>query len=369
MNWDWSPQQTATLSGVAEWFKKANDQVYYVAGYAGTGKSTMARHFVNMIGGSAVYGAFTGKAAIVMRKNGCEDASTIHSMIYKPNIDTRTGELTFSYNPESVAGEVDLIVIDECSMVDEELGRDLMSFGTPILVLGDPAQLPPVKNAGFFTKRRPNSMLTEIHRQAEGNPIIQLATMARNKTRPPLGRYGSSVVVSKRDVERNESIFVEVDQVMVGKNATRHRLNKKIRALSGREGRYPVDGDRLVCLRNNKKVGIFNGGIFTADGDARTLGKNLVKMSVRSEDFPDALATTHKTRRECFDGGVDKLEWRALKGTDMFDYGYALTVHKSQGSQWGTTMVYDESEVFGDDWWRHLYTGLTRASDRLVLAR
>ena len=70
-------------------------------------------------------------------------------------------------------------MIDECSMVDEELGRDLLSFGKPILVLGDPAQLPPVKGGGFFTETAPDVMLTEIHRQAEGSAIIRASRAAR----------------------------------------------------------------------------------------------------------------------------------------------------------------------------------------------
>ena len=66
-------------------------------------------------------------------------------------------------------------------MVDEDLGRDLLSFGKPVLVLGDPAQLPPVKGGGFFTEAEPDVMLTEVHRQAADNPIIRAvhATSAR----------------------------------------------------------------------------------------------------------------------------------------------------------------------------------------------
>ena len=70
-------------------------------------------------------------------------------------------------------------MIDECSMVDAELGRDLMSFDVPVLVLGDPAQLPPIQGGGFFTEAEPDAMLTEVHRQAQDDPIVRLSMEVR----------------------------------------------------------------------------------------------------------------------------------------------------------------------------------------------
>ena len=177
---DWSKQQDAALKAVAEWLKRPEQQVFRLFGYAGTGKTTLARHVAEGIRGDVAYGAFTGKAALVMRSKGCEGASTIHSLIYRPKRKSAEEEdeeesFSFAINRESMASKARLIVIDECSMVDEDLGRDLLSFGKKTLVLGDPAQLPPVKGGGYFTETEPDVMLTEVHRQAAGNPIVRMS--------------------------------------------------------------------------------------------------------------------------------------------------------------------------------------------------
>ncbi len=152
---EWSPQQEAALRRVAAWLKEGTPQLFRLFGYAGTGKTTLARHVAEAVEGEVAFGAFTGKAASVLRQKGCPDASTIHSMIYRTRESDEGGPL-FAINRSGPASQADLIVIDECSMVDAELGRDLLSFGKPVLVLGDPAQLPPVKGGGFFTDAEPS---------------------------------------------------------------------------------------------------------------------------------------------------------------------------------------------------------------------
>ena len=153
----WSPQQEGALRAVKMWLAdKSGPQVFRVFGFAGTGKTSIALDLGNTTRGNVVYGAFTGKAASVMRKRGCDDAQTLHSMIYML-VETVDGEPKFALDPDSVVKRSDLVVIDECSMVGPELGQDLLSFGTKVLVLGDPAQLPPVDGAGFFTNAKPMS--------------------------------------------------------------------------------------------------------------------------------------------------------------------------------------------------------------------
>jgi exodeoxyribonuclease-5 len=162
---DFTPHQDAALQAVARWLSDRpgegrTPQLFRLFGYAGTGKTTLARHLAAHIDGEVKYAAFTGKAALVMRRKGCSGASTIHSLIYRAR---ESGEETptFELWDDAPASKAKLIVIDECSMVDAELGRDLMSFGVPVLVLGDPAQLPPVQGGGFFTDVEPDAMLTE----------------------------------------------------------------------------------------------------------------------------------------------------------------------------------------------------------------
>src|SRR5262245_52552535 len=179
-----SPQQDDALKAVSRWLKAGRPQMFRLFGYAGTGKTTLARHFASHVDGQVQFAAFTGKAAQVLRSKGAVNARTIHSLIYRPRgeeavADEVTGKTSmspmFSLNRQSPVARARLIIVDECSMVDEELGRDLMSFGTPILVLGDPGQLPPISGGGYFTDYEPDFLLTEIHRQARDNPIIRLA--------------------------------------------------------------------------------------------------------------------------------------------------------------------------------------------------
>ena len=184
----WSPQQDAALEAVAEWLRRGDRPVFRLFGYAGTGKTTLARHIAEGVDGEVAFGAYTGKAALVhAHRRAARDASTIHSLIYRSR-EADEGGPQFVLNRSSAAAKADLIVIDECSMVDEELGRDLLSFGQPVLVLGDPAQLPPVKGGGFFTEAEPDVMLTEVHRQAQDNPIVQHVDDGARGRAPRAGR-------------------------------------------------------------------------------------------------------------------------------------------------------------------------------------
>ena len=147
---EWSREQAAAIDKVGRWLKAGEPQVFRLFGYAGVGKTTLARHVAEGAHGETAFAAFTGKAAMVMRANGCAGATTIHALIYRAS-EGAEGAPTFTLNEGGLGSRASLIVIDECSMVDAELARDLLSFGKPILVLGDPFQLPPVKGGGYFT--------------------------------------------------------------------------------------------------------------------------------------------------------------------------------------------------------------------------
>src|SRR5438876_11123551 len=196
-----TPHQDAALTAASNWFKGERERaaIFRLFGYAGTGKTTLAKHLAEGVDGKVLFAAFTGKAACVMRSKGCHGAATIHSLIYKAR---ESGEETpnFELWDEAPASKARLIVIDECSMVDAELARDLMSFGVPLLVLGDPAQLPPIQGGGFFTEVEPDAMLTEVHRQAEDNPIIRLSMDIRAGLDLEPGRYGESQILTRDDL-------------------------------------------------------------------------------------------------------------------------------------------------------------------------
>ncbi|WP_422373244.1 ATP-dependent DNA helicase [Hoeflea sp.] len=372
-----SPQQDEALKAVSKWLKEGRSQVFRLFGYAGTGKTTLARHFAENVDGDVLFAAFTGKAAQVLRARGAKNARTIHSLIYRPKgeeevSDEETGKTTvsplFSINRQSPLAQAKLIVIDECSMVDEALGRDLMSFGTPILVLGDPGQLPPISGGGFFTEHEPDILLTEIHRQARDNPIIDLAMQVREGREIMHGDYGTAQVIGKSDVDRD--MVLEADQVLVGTNRTRRRYNMRLRELKGFTQAYPQAGDKLVCLRNDPSKGLLNGSLWQVMTSSRETVKPGINLMVRPEDDDmDRGAAKIKLLKSVFEDPDSEVPWSTKKRYDDFDYGYALTVHKAQGSQWNSVVLFDESFAFRDTRERWLYTAITRAAERLVIVR
>jgi exodeoxyribonuclease-5 len=249
-------------------------------------------------------------------------------------------------------------------MVDAELGRDLLSFGKPVLVLGDPAQLPPIAGGGFFTEAEPDAMLTEVHRQAQDNPIVRLSMDIRAGEYLEPGRYGDSEVIARDRLDPQR--VVEADQVLVGRNATRRAYNTRMRARRGFEEPMPAAGDKLVCLRNNRKKGLFNGGLWTVkERGSRKTG--IISMRLLPDDETAARGVKVSVRPECFTGGIEKIDWLRRKPYDEFDYGYVLTVHKAQGSQWDDIVLFDESFAFPESRERWLYTGITRAAKKLTV--
>jgi len=343
--------------------------VVRLTGGAGTGKTTLARHLAEEVEGKVLFAAFTGKAALVMRSKGCYGASTIHSLIYKTR---ESGEEVPSFDlwDDAPASKAKLIVIDECSMVDPELGRDLMSFGVPVLVLGDPAQLPPIQGGGFFTEAEPDVMLTEVHRQAQDDPIVHLSMLVREGRRLEPGRYGDTEIVLREDFEPDR--VQEADQILVGRNNTRRAYNTRLRERMGRDEGLPVVGDKLVCLRNNRKKGLFNGGLWRVKSRAQSKSKIVtMRRIVPDADLSGAALGVKgvkvSVRRECFLGGIEDFDWPQRKKYDEFDYGYVLTVHKAQGSQWDDVVLFDESFAFPDSRARWLYTGITRAAKQLTV--
>ena len=372
---EFSPQQDEALQAVARWLKEGRAPVFRLFGFAGTGKTTLARYFAEHVDGEVLFAAFTGKAAQVLRSRGASNARTIHSLIYRPKgeemiEDEETGKTSvapmFSINRQSPLAKAALIIIDECSMVDEKLGQDLVSFGTPVLVLGDPGQLPPVSGGGYFTNHEPDYLLTEIHRQARDNPIIDLAMRVREGDEIPLGDYGQAKVITKRDV--TQDLVLDADQVLVGTNRTRRRYNQRLRELKGFSQVYPQAGDKLVCLRNDPAKGLLNGSLWKVMSASKETVKPGINLLVNpEEDDPDRGAARIKLLKAAFEDSQTEIPWSTKKRYDDFDYGYALTVHKAQGSQWNNVVLFDESWAFRDTRERWLYTAITRAAERLTI--
>lgn len=259
----WSAQQSDAIQRVREWATgRGGQQVMRLFGYAGTGKTTIAKELAAGIDGT-LFCAPTGKASLVLRRKGCTGASTIHSLIYKALEDPVTGEVEFKLNPDSPAAGARLIIVDESSMVDDAVAADLLSYGTKVLALGDPAQLPPVNGEGYFTRVAPDIMLTEVHRQAADNPIIAMSMSVRTGGHLEVGEYGSSRIVRRGDIDRDamREMVLGADQLLCGLNKTRLAFNDRIRQIRGMPHQQPVPGDKLICLRNNREKGLLNGGM------------------------------------------------------------------------------------------------------------
>jgi ATP-dependent exoDNAse (exonuclease V) alpha subunit len=315
-----------------------------------------------MVHGSICYGAFTGKAASVMRRKGCIGASTIHSMIYSLK-SLEDGEPEFVLNRDSDVRYSKLVVIDECSMIDKIIGEDLLSYGTKILVIGDPAQLPPVSGAGFFTEQEPNILLTEVHRQALESPIIGLSMKIRAGEALEIGTYGETKIIARKDITREE--FLATEQIIVGLNKTRVSYNNRSRTLRNKTSDMPEPGDKLICLRNDRKAGVFNGTMWSVNSVEKSKRRNALDIDIESLD-EDGQGKTVTVLKNFFNGTEASLHWKEKAGTQEFTFGYACTCHKCQGSEWNDTVVFDEGASFRENANRWKYTALTRASEKLI---
>lgn len=252
-------------------------------------------------------------------------------------------------------------------MVGEELAHDLLSFGTKVLVLGDPAQLPPVKGEGFFINAEPDVMLTEIHRQAQESPIIRMSMDVREGRGLSTGQYGECRVIPRASIGRDDlrEIVLGTDQLLCGLNKTRQTFNSRIREIKGLRGALmpwlPTEGDRLVCLRNNREKNLFNGGLWEVS-EVTPAGKR-VGMRVDSLDEPETTPVDIEVPPAFFNGTDKDLDWRERRRADEFTFGWALTCHKSQGSQFDNVVVFDESRSFRESQTNWLYTAITRAAE------
>ncbi|WP_349631734.1 ATP-dependent DNA helicase [Bradyrhizobium liaoningense] len=361
-------EQATAMAAVLEWYRGKNrKQVFRLFGPAGTGKSTLAKAIASQIGSKVLFGAFSGKAASVLRAKGCEAADTIHRLIYQaPHKDSKD-RLTFVLNEASPVRSADLVIIDEVSMVDGRLGKDLERFDRPILVLGDRHQLPPVEGKGYFMRGPADVELKTVLRQREDNPIIKLATAARSGTRTlSVDSQGASAII--RGIDLDVEKVLRADQVLVGLNETRHRFNARIRELLGYPHGIPTQGDKLVCLKNNPSKGLFNGDICFVI-DILDLTDKFVTMKIRPEAGSDRTIEV-RVRREFFVCKEEDLpQEMRQKEKNQFAFGNVLTVHKAQGSEWKSVVLFDESDKLPKHRSEWLYTGITRASESVVIVR
>jgi exodeoxyribonuclease-5 len=348
---EFSPQQADALEAAHYWLNNGTKQVFKLFGYAGTGKTTLART-IGQMAGRTLFAAYTGKAAQVLTSKGCP-ATTLHSLLYIPNGEGKDKngkkQPRFILNPDSELMMADLLVVDEVSMVNAELATDILGFGVPVLVLGDPAQLPPVEGGGYFTDGTPDILLTEVHRH--DNEVLELATTIREG-----GRYSRAKTVTWGQA----GMF---DQVIVGKNTTRWMVNEQLREAAGLEG-LPKPGDKVICLQNDHDAGVMNGQTFV------TLDWNDERKMIRVADDYGAerfLNVWPQGFTQQGENAMKDWDYYTIKQRVHMTFAWAITCHKSQGSQWGSVLVADEGAVFREMAQRWRYTAVTRAVDEVVI--
>jgi len=351
-------EQYKAISLIEYWFFNNPKAPFVLGGYAGVGKSTIIPFIIDQLklGDYQVrFCAFTGKAANVLRNKGlC--ASTIHSLLYIPYEDA-SGKLKFKQQP-TLSPDICLIVVDEASCVDTSLKSDLESYGIPVLYIGDCFQLPPVSKDQTNIMSNPNFILTEIHRQAADNPIIRLAHMIRKGEYIKYGSY-DGLVLKVRANNMNDDWLLKSSQVICGKNTTRHNLNKKIRRLKGIDVNHPIIGDKMICLKNNNENGLINGMLGTCNEF------NLKKWSMSFENDNEEIWNNLDIEPKIFEQDTD---FKYSKFIEMFDYGYVITCHKAQGSQFEKGLIMNEPLGFDSEIRRRWeYTAITRYEKKVII--
>lgn len=370
--------QEIGLKLIENWYRSQNEQIFKLAGYAGTGKSFMSRQTIknlNLKRTEVAFCAYTGKASLVLMRylDNEYDSSTIHSLIYEV-IDLPSGEVAFELKKKLVG--IKLIVVDEASMVSKEILDDLKSFGISILAIGDHGQLPAIGEQADLMKE-PDHILDEIMRQLEGDPLIHLGMLARQQKKIDLGKYGTSAfVMSKKDMKIED--MIRADQVICGYNKTLHRITEQMRDFHGMKGLDPEFGDKVIFNRNNNKrfiegYPIVNGMIGTIVNEPTIVkhpeavcrGMKVWKLEIQP-DFLSSIIKDVYVPVNDFYWDKSSVEREAYPFIERMQYAQALTCHKSQGDQFDNIYVIDES--FGDEPWRWLYTAITRARRGMILA-
>ena len=374
---------------------KNNEKYTVVAGYAGTGKSTLVRFAIKSLGVASdrvAYATYTGKAAEVLRKKGNAGACTLHRLLFD-HLPLPSGGFFRKPKPRL---NVDVVVVDEVSMVPKTMIDLLLKHKVYIIFLGDPFQLPQIdKKEENHLLDKPHIFLDEIMRQAAESEIIQLTMKIRNGE--PLEEFhGKEVQVLSRN-NLNTGMLTWADQILVATNARRQAINNQVRDLLGYSGN-PQEGERMICLRNywddtNSQGDVLVNGTTGTIKNVREGVQHIPSwIATDKHDLPTIDATfipdggwdfdNVRMDKKMIETGEKCLDWRAAyqlgklrnKIGDIvpkeYAYAYAITCHKAQGSEWDNVLVLEESFPYDKtEHARWLYTACTRASEKLVLVR
>ena len=390
-------QQQLIHDKAVYWFYNSPDQVFQIAGAAGTGKSVLIGEILRTLdlkSESVMAMTYTGAASLVMRKNGFPDASTIHSAVYyletyipnqyeitESDIDPVSGFIKprkrFVKRPY-LPDFVKLLFIDEGYMVPRSMVDDLLSFDKKIIVCGDPNQLDPVGDEPGFLVNGEINTLTQLMRQAETNPIVYLANRVLQDKPIHNGIYGNVLVIN--DDEIIPQMYGIADVILCGTNKTRELFNSEIRRLAGFSSILPRVGERVICRQNNwdkvndANITLVNGLAGTVIFQRESLDSNGKTFSIDflpdcSEVWFDHLKVNYQyfisspqKRKE-----IKDMNSKYVVG-ELFEYAYALTVHLSQGQEYDNVFYYEEF-LRPQMQKKANYTAITRAKKNLIYVR
>jgi exodeoxyribonuclease V len=329
-------------------FKK---DVVKLGGHAGCGKTVVAKHLHLALPNFAVC-SYTGKAADVLRKKGVKSASTIHSLIYVPEVD-EYGNTIYdgNGNPKFVLAPYlpcEGVIVDEASMVSQEIYQDLCSFGIPLVFIGDHGQLDPI-GQDMSLMKNPDYKLETIHRNA--GEIAFFAEHIRKGFRA--SSFPAVNKVKYITKFQADHYLDQVDQIICAFNKTRVQVNRKARQIKGISEDKPTVGDRVMCVKNDRVTGLFNG----MQGEIVHMGPgNRMRFSSDGRMF-DIYCDKSQFHKE-------KYDFEHEKGVHPFDYAYAVTAHKFQGSEADAVLVFEQR----CDLWDHrrwAYTAASRAKEQV----
>ncbi|MDG1298447.1 MAG: AAA family ATPase [Paracoccaceae bacterium] len=380
----------------------------------------------------------TNKAASVLRNNGVP-ATTIHRILYTPLYDPEfekiaewlvgTGKkpviegvssttldkayefyLTNKSVPASLASiglkgsdfikgwkrredPLDIAFVDEASMLDDQQLKDLSEIFSTLILFGDPAQLPPVVQSGemIFDNLADHEKiyLSRVHRQSEDSPILDLAH-ALGEPNLTFKQFEDLIRdISTRDdrvvcSHRVNSDLMSRSPVLVWRNKTRVRLIQAYRLAFGALLGELIPGEPLICdgielpIKHRKKRidlearGLVKGAQVIYLGPGKKPGFS--KLHVLGAEDPRVSAASI-IKIETTDAEEPFIPFAARMGAS-FLHGAAITIHKSQGSQWPTVQVFAPDifaaassgrEEAGQPLWKRLaYVAITRAQNKVI---
>ena len=368
--------QQEVLDTACDWNKESESKKLTIGGLAGTGKTTLIKEMLkrDQFSNWAV-ASFTGKAVDVLRSKGIGRAQTIHDLMYHVLSD-KDNEIKFTRHDGL---ERNGVIVDEASMVDTTLFRDLTKFNIPIIWVGDMGQLEPIGDDPRLMSD-PDLKLTQIHRQALKSPIVRLSMLIREGAE--FSEWQAAADGMELNIRRqNTAVYSrmiefaakEGTMTICGFNATRMDINRGARRIRGYT--EPVcEGDKVICLANEKQQGVFNGMSGVVNEAPKLLNGATYLVSIKLAGI------TNPRRLKCdfgpvFDDNFDKKAWMraavdrraSSEGNDLtlWDHGYGITCHKAQGSEADEVAVWDQQCDYWDSTrWR--YTAVTRAKRRLI---